>query len=113
VLLAFRTPVERRLWLREAIEDAQNHPPPADLEAKLELIRRQGYELSQSPVSSGVMDASAPIIDDSGDAVAALTVPYFATAETRIGLDELPELLCRAAGRISDELGGRRRAPSS
>lgn len=107
VLLAFRSNVERRLWLREAAEDAPSHPPPDDLEAKLETIRRQGYELSRSPVSPGVVDASAPIIDDSGDAVAALTVPYFATAETRIELDELPGLLCRTAQRISEELGGR------
>jgi DNA-binding IclR family transcriptional regulator len=108
VLLAFRKPVERQLWLREAAEDAPDHPPPPDLEERLEAIRRQGYELSQSPAAPGITDASAPIIDDSGDAVAALTVPYFATAETRVGLNELPLLLCKVARRISDELGGSR-----
>lgn len=106
ILLAFRTPTERALWLRSVREDPSAPPVPDDLDDQLEQIRRDGYELSSTPICPGVMNASAPVIDDSGNAIAALTVPFFVTLETRVSLDDLPRLLCETTRTISEELGG-------
>ena len=104
-LLAFRTPTERAMWLRAAHEDPSTPPAPDDLEDRLEQIRRDGYELSSSPVWSDVVDASAPIFDDSCNAIAALAVPFVATTETRVSLTDPPRLPCETTRNISTDLG--------
>lgn len=108
VLLAYRGEVERRLWLGAVAEDSRLDPAPADLDATLELIRRRGYEIANSRVCPGVTDIGVPVIDDSGHAVAALTVPYFQTVETRIDIERVPAELRDAALQISRTLGGAR-----
>ncbi|HEY0421136.1 MAG TPA: IclR family transcriptional regulator [Acetobacteraceae bacterium] len=110
VLLSFRNPVEFRLWMKEVEKETELPQAPAGLTDTLERIRARGHEIAPSPVSPGVTDVGAPVIDDSGAAVAALTVPYFATAQTRIALTEVPGVVRQAAQAISDSLGGTRRS---
>jgi DNA-binding IclR family transcriptional regulator len=106
VLLAFRKPAELRLWLSSIVEESGAEAVPADLSDQLAAIRAAGYARSDSLVCPGVVDIGAPVIDDSGAAVAALTVPYFAMPGTRLPIEALPDAVCAAARRISDELGG-------
>ncbi len=109
VLLSFRNPTDFRLWMRVAGSDPSVPPPPPGLDEALARIRARGHDIAPSAVTPGVTDVGAPVIDDSGDAVAALTVPFFATSETRVGLGDLPGVVCEAARGISAGLGGRRK----
>ncbi len=111
VLLGFSKPAEFRLWMKAVEESPEAQQAPAGLLEALERIRAQGHEIAASPVSPGVTDVGAPVIDDSGAVVAALTVPFFASAQTRIKLAELPALVRGAARAISESLGGRRGEP--
>jgi DNA-binding IclR family transcriptional regulator len=106
VLLAFRKPVELQLWLKAIAEDPTVPPPTEKFVAQLERIRARGYEIVASPICPGVTDVAVPVFDDSGGAVAALTVPYFATAETQIAVDAVAPALLAAARKISENLGG-------
>jgi DNA-binding IclR family transcriptional regulator len=54
----------------------------------------------------GVTDIGAPIFDSaSSGAIASLTVPFVVTRRARVSLDEAPNLVAEAAGRISSTLG--------
>jgi DNA-binding IclR family transcriptional regulator len=111
VLLAYRKPVEFALW-KKAIEEDPDVPPITEaLMASFENIRAQNYGMAPSPICPGVTDIGVPIFDDSGDATAALTVPHFAMAETKVAAKEIPALLIKAASLISDSLGGGKLEP--
>ncbi len=110
VLLAFRKPAELRLWLASITEEGGADGIPAELPEMLAAIRAAGYARSDSLVCPGVVDVAAPVIDDSGAAAAALTVPYFAMPGTRLPIEDLPRAVCDAARRISEDLGGGARA---
>jgi DNA-binding IclR family transcriptional regulator len=74
--------------------------------AELDGIRATGHEVMDSFVARGIVNICAPVFDHSGEAVAALTIPYL----ERYG-EELPFATCRdrlveAAARISRKLGG-------
>ena len=108
VLLAFRKPPELQLWLRSVVLEGGPKALPQDLDAQLAVIRRERHAVSESVVCPGVVDVSAPVIDDSGAAAASLTIPYFDMGATGVTLTALPPIVKQAAGRISDQLGGGR-----
>lgn len=84
-------------------------PPPgdaADIEAELAAIRQAGHEVRDSLVIRGIVNISAPIIDHSGHAIAALTVPHMDRIDSRISFDECRDRLCAAAHSLTVSLGG-------
>jgi DNA-binding IclR family transcriptional regulator len=49
---------------------------PEDYAERIERVRRRGYEVWDSHVVRGVTNVAAPVLDHSGHACAAVTVPY-------------------------------------
>lgn len=107
VLLAFSSPQRVKRIVALAAE-AQAQPVDMDwLEDRLKIVRRQGFDLRQSPVTQGVTDVSYPVFAFSGEIVGALTVPYLEMIDgsQRVKLDAVAGLLQAAAARISLTLG--------
>jgi DNA-binding IclR family transcriptional regulator len=105
VLFAFQSAGEREAWLAR-IQDAPGGK--AALKAftdGAEAVRRRGYAHADSGYVQGVVDLSAPVIAGQG-AVAALTVPYLHTSQSRTPVEEAGLRVRAAAKRISAELGG-------
>lgn len=76
---------------------------PAELEAELETVRRDGYAVSDSEVTPGTGCVAAPIHDHEGRVIATVNVT---TPGTRVGeLDRYVDLVREAARGISEELG--------
>jgi DNA-binding IclR family transcriptional regulator len=108
VLLAFRTPEERAMMIREYEdkgEDVSDLTP--EFLGRLEQIRERGYEMMPSLQTAGVVNISAPIIGPDGKAIAALTIPYI----TIINMPSAPDisqtiqLLVKTAQQLSKSLG--------
>ena len=79
---------------------------PGDLHAVLAEIRATGYAFDDEEHAFGLRCVAAPIVDDSGETVAAISV---LGPTARVTDDRLPDLaarVCRAAGLISADLGG-------
>lgn len=68
-------------------------------------IRANGHEVMDSFVARGIVNISAPVFDHSGEAAAALTIPYLQRYQETIPFDTTRDALCRAAGDISRMLG--------
>jgi DNA-binding IclR family transcriptional regulator len=82
VLLAFRSPEERRMMLREEARSGEAREPGPDLLARLEQVRERGYEMMSSLQTAGVYNLSAPVLGPDGRAIAALSVPYITLVNT-------------------------------
>lgn len=74
-LLAFSTSRERAFMLEE-YERLPHDRAPADLEGRLDALRRDGYAATDSQQIEGVRNLSIPILGPQGTAIAALTCPY-------------------------------------
>ncbi len=103
VILAHRTPEK----LAETMADT---PVPEgrsfeEIEADFARIRATGHEVMDSFVARGIVNISAPVFDHSGEAVAALTIPYLQRYQETIPFDTTRDGLCRAAEDISRKLG--------
>lgn len=94
VLLAFASRRERAFMLDEH-EPAPGEEIPADIERRLTLVRRRGYEKMESLQVRGVVNLSVPLLGPHGAAIAALTCPFVnrrepnGTADVNAVLDEL------------------------
>lgn len=75
VFLAFATPEERKLMLEEQ-DLGSPEKMPKGLEARLEGVREQGYEMMPSAQVSGVSNLTVPIFGPLGTVIAVLTCPY-------------------------------------
>lgn len=104
VVLAFRP--------TEDVDDFLARVPlPADktaaqIRAELAEIRVCGHEATESFVLRGVTNISAPIIDHTGQAAAALTIPHLQRFEDPVGFDACREALLGVAAQLSRSLGG-------
>lgn len=104
VILAFMS--------RDDVEDFLAQVPlPADKTAdrmrrELAAIRARGHEATESFVVQGITNISAPVIDHTGQAVAAMTIPYLQRYDDPIGFDACLQALLAAAGQLSRSLGG-------
>lgn len=78
---------------------------PADLRAELAAIRRRGYATAEGEFEEGMNAVSAPVRNQRGEVVAAVTVsgPVYRLPRTR--LTELAQSLMAAAEAISRRLG--------
>ncbi len=106
VLLAFQ-PVDTRDWVLAKLAD-----PACGTEAWRQLLRRieavgaARYEYRAEESLRGVVDVSFPIVDASGVALAALTMPFLSAHGQTVPLALASEMAFEAARKISAGLGG-------
>lgn len=77
------------------------------IEVELAGIRNLGHEVMDSFVVEGVVNISAPIIDHSGHAIAALTIPHIKRLDSILSFNDCTESLVNTARNLSISLGGR------
>ena len=87
-----------------AIPRVRNTPA---LRARLNKIRKRGYEVHRSPVTAGVTDIGFPIFGFDGQVIAALTVPYLHVLDNsvRTTVEQTIHEVEQAARRISKSMG--------
>tara|TARA_B110000977_G_scaffold162002_1_gene207203 strand:- start:1571 stop:1819 length:249 start_codon:yes stop_codon:yes gene_type:complete len=73
---------------------------------ELTRIRKDGFEVRDSFVVKGVVNIAAPIIDHSGQAAAALTVPHIERFDSPVSFEQCTSELIATATAISKSLGG-------
>jgi len=104
VMMAFQTEAALAEMLRRApLPDGMTE---ADLRADLAAIRARGHEIVDSFVIRGVVNISAPIIDHTGEAIAALTVPHIERFNDPISFSDCCVHTIAAAAQLTRSLGG-------
>jgi DNA-binding IclR family transcriptional regulator len=86
VLLAFASARERTFMLDEH-EPLTDEEAPDDLDRRLALVRRRGYEKMESLQTRGVINLSVPVLGPNGTAIAALTCPFLDRRDSDGNLD--------------------------
>lgn len=94
----------------------QEIPFPPEIDADefiqgLMQIRKIGFEVRESFVVRGVVNISAPVLDHSGQAVAALTIPHIERLGDAVSIAHCKEQLINASRDLSKALGAE--APTS
>ena len=103
VILAFLAP--------EDLEEVFRTVPKPDtldeaaLRAELAQIRRLGHEVRDSFMVRGIVNISAPVIDHSGRAIAALTVPHLERFHDSVSFDDCRRRLIATAAELSRAVG--------
>jgi DNA-binding IclR family transcriptional regulator len=87
-------------WRRET-----KKTKPADLDGHLAAIQSRGYERRASYEVAGIINVSFPVLNVQGQAIAALTVPYFKRLEDKISIAEVVRSLREASQKISEAMG--------
>jgi DNA-binding IclR family transcriptional regulator len=108
VLLAFRDLAEReRMLAAHTRVEGENDVEPAVLLALLDEIRATGHEIVPSRQMRGVTNVAFPVIGSSGDAVAAVNVPYLERIDKKINpeFDEVCRMVGEMTGRLSALMG--------
>jgi DNA-binding IclR family transcriptional regulator len=77
------------------------------VEGELDNIRLNGHEVMDSFLVSGVVNISAPVIDHSGQAIAALTIPHIKRLDSELSFADCTEKLVNIARDLSASLGAR------
>jgi DNA-binding IclR family transcriptional regulator len=88
-----------------AILAAQSGMAAALITPRLDRIAADGHDMAPSEVTDGLVDISCPILDDRGQAVAALTLPFLPRFGTRAEAGDALPLLQDAARAISARIG--------
>ena len=104
ILTAFQREPRRGEMVR--IMAQRDELPVDDILARLEGIASTGHDVAPSETAPGLTDMSAPILDPSGLAVAALSLPYLPQRGNTVSLAEALAALREAAARISEQIGG-------
>lgn len=91
-----------RLMRDVALPEESN---PSQILDELQKIRETGCDVRDSFVVKGVVNIAAPIIDHSGQAIAALTVPHIERYSDPITFDEAVAQVIAAGAQISKNLG--------
>ncbi len=104
VLAAFQTGGRRADLLRILAVNAGTSA--AQLLPRLEQIAARGYDRAPSEVMSGLTDLSCPILDERGQAIAALALPFLAERHGPRRPDHALAALREAAAEITARIGG-------
>jgi DNA-binding IclR family transcriptional regulator len=112
VILAFQSD-EVRLRALQAWRLRSRKPVPSGLYRHLYQIRRRGYEELASYLVHGVVNISYPVLNQHGEAIAAITVPFLARIGDSVGPPEVKEALSLASRSLSRAIGGHRLELSS
>jgi DNA-binding IclR family transcriptional regulator len=101
VFLAFATPEERALMVEE--QDVGEGVISPALAARLDVVRRQGFEQMPSAQTASVTNLSVPILGPLGTVMAVVTCPYTARLDKTDAPDmaETLSLVREAAAAIS------------
>src|ERR1700731_505838 len=86
---------------------------PTGLYRHLNQIRRRGYEELASYQVHGVVNISYPVLNQHGEAIAAMTVPFLARIGDTVGPPQVKEALSLASRSLSRAIGGHRLELSS
>ena len=106
VILAFHGP-EYRAHALQAWQRKTDARLPQGLYRHLAEIRRRGYEELASYQVHGVVNISFPVVNQHGEAVAAVTVPFLPRIGDDTGPPQVKEHLASAAEKLSKAIGGR------
>jgi len=110
VILAFRGAEEVTRLLREVPLPKEN--TETKIREELAEIKVTGFEVRDSFVVKGVVNIAAPIIDHSGRAAAALTMPHIERFADAVTFDQCKNELIATAAALSKNLGGQPPAAS-
>jgi DNA-binding IclR family transcriptional regulator len=80
-------------------------PIPAGLYRHLNQIRRRGCEELASYQVHGVINISYPVLNQHGEAIAAMTVPFLARIGDSLGPLQVKEALSQASRTLSSAIG--------
>ncbi|MGA7814605.1 IclR family transcriptional regulator [Caballeronia sp.] len=103
VLLAFRDPAERaRMLAAHTRVEGEIEIGHEQLSALLDDVRANGHEFVPSRQMRGVTNVAFPVIGNTGDAIAAVNVPYLERIDQKIN----PEFgdVCRMVGEMAARL---------
>ncbi|PZN93309.1 MAG: transcriptional regulator [Alphaproteobacteria bacterium] len=103
VLAAFASSADRQRLISK-LADAHPDFDAADFGARIERVVTQGHEHGPSRTVRGVTDISAPIIGETGWAVAALTVPFILRDGAQAGLEDAIAMVAGEAAAVSAEM---------
>ncbi|MGB3646887.1 MAG: IclR family transcriptional regulator [Mesorhizobium sp.] len=114
VLLAFRSPDERRMMIAEHLRSNEKIELPSDFFDRLDQVRDRGYEMMASLQTAGVYNLSAPVLGPDGSGIAAITIPYvtLVNAPSAPDITRTIGLLQDAAARLSQLAGSDVRPPA-
>lgn len=104
VLAAFASPADRQRLIAKIADQHPDFDHPG-FNARIERVASQGHEQGPSRSVRGVTDISAPIIGETGWAVAALTVPFILRDGDHVGLEDAIAVVVREAAAVSADLG--------
>jgi len=77
-----------------------------EVRADLAQIRKAGFEVRKSFVVRGIVNISVPVIDHSGRAIAALTVPHIERYQDTVTFEDCRIELIKTASALAKSLGG-------
>ena len=109
VLTAFQTPETSRRMIREhKLVKGEEKIAAAKFEQVLNRIREAGYAREASQTIEGVVNLSFPILDPSGNALAALTCPFIKRIDDYEAstIDEVANMFAAAAKEIRRQVSG-------
>src|SRR5215469_10434822 len=104
VILAFQSEDVRARAL-EIWRERSKKPIPPGLNRHLREIRRRGYEELRSYQVDGVVNISYPVLNQHGQAIAAMAVPFLAHIRDGIGRSRVKEVLASASQVLSAAMG--------
>lgn len=107
VILAFQSDEVRARALGAWRFRSQTRIPPG-LYRHLNQILRRGYEELASYQVHGVVNISYPVLNQHGEAIAAMTVPFLARIGDNIGPPQVKEALALASRSLASAIGGNR-----
>jgi DNA-binding IclR family transcriptional regulator len=103
VILAFGNGSLREQILERA--RARGSRVPSDLANHLARIRRTGFEERKSYQVEGVVNISFPVLDQHGEAMAALTIPFLPRLDQSMAREEALSALRAGAAALSRAMG--------
>jgi DNA-binding IclR family transcriptional regulator len=107
LILAFQQSAVRDRALAEW-KQRTGRPLPRDLHRHLARIRKRSYEEMPSYQVRGVTNIAFPVLNQHGDAIAALSVPFLARIGDRIGPANVKSALREASQKLSSAVGGKK-----
>lgn len=107
LFLAYRSSEERDTYLSRPMVrfTDKTTTSPAQLQEQLKLIRRQGYAYDDEEFEMGIRAVAAPIFNQNGDIVAAMSMPSPASRMTTERAVEVAKSLQEATQAVSRRLG--------
>lgn len=81
---------------------------PPGLRRHLQQIRRRGYEELASYQVHGIVNISYPVLNQHGEAVAAMTIPFISRIGDSFGPPQVKHVLRRASCMLSLTIGGKK-----